>query len=611
MAYYFCEFSPRILFLKHKCNKVYLFSNRLRSAPLFLRALRRVPFIRTKLSNLTQEPDVNLGDYKGLYYRLNKEALECTEFVYHKLKLHDNQFLKIYNEKFKTDKIKPFVLKWLSIYVFELLSCLYRIHLDTTTAKILYLSNTPLNCHTYEWWHQKTGNAIQIKWLKESEAKAGLETIAFLVASFVNRLLSRGLCLPVKPRKFKILFEAVWGLKNSVFRDDFIVDNKIILKRDLLFYTTGVKHAPRLLAFREVQDSGYECINIRKMKMPLNLLFGRLFRYHFLLPLFLILNNFRNKQNYLLTEWLPLFHAEAVNYEILLSHYQVRLELSTKETSLNHMPETIILNYYGARNVLFHWSDMTSFDAVTEHFKLFNTYLIWGKAHYHKDQHFIDNVAEIGCWLKNNFNEFTGNKKNIYEKLGLDIKDHKILVFYDESFAPDIHFTEDTLLDFWQMMSELIDEREDIIGILKPKSIEYNMPGNARREFNEIRERCLRSERFYFIDRPREISAMEIIAISDINITMGMCSPSTLALLCGKIGLYYDTTGNDQHPFMKHYKNVVAFDSRRDLFLAVNRILEEGHNPLNEIDQGLLEDYDHLRDDRGLQRFREALLKNL
>ncbi|MEI6632171.1 MAG: hypothetical protein WCL25_06130, partial [bacterium] len=88
-------------------------------------------------------------------------------------------------------------------------------------------------------------------------------------------------------------------------------------------------------------------------------------------------------------------------------------------------------------------------------------------------------------------------------------------------------------------------------------------------------------------------------------------SPSTIALLCGKVGLYYDTTGSDHHPFAQQYRNIVTFDSKRNLFLAVSKILDEGYNPLDEIEPGLLKNYDHFRDDKGLQRFREALLENL
>ena len=142
-------------------------------------------------------------------------------------------------------------------------------------------------------------------------------------------------------------------------------------------------------------------------------------------------------------------------------------------------------------------------------------------------------------------------------------------------------------------------------------TMEYLKGKRIKDIFNNIKQRCSESGRFYFIDNPREIAVTEVIAISDINITMGMGSPSTIALLCGKIGLYYDTTGNDHHPFTKKYRNKVVFDSKSELFSAVNKMIDGAYSPLSEIDEELLEDYDRFRDNMGLERFRDALLANL
>ena len=231
MTHYFCDLSFRILLLRLKGNQVHLF-NRDATVSIFTRMLGGIPFIKNKLNNLAPEPDIWIGNYKGLYYRINEEVMECTDFVYNILKLEGCQFTKVYNEKFKTNKFKPFVLKWVSFYVFELLTCLYRAHLDKPSKKVLHLRNNLLNRQIYEWWSRKTGNKIQVRWLGESEAKAGLEAITSILALFIYNLLSHGLCLPVRPKKFKIMKEAVWGLRSRVFRDDFFVDNEKLLKKD-------------------------------------------------------------------------------------------------------------------------------------------------------------------------------------------------------------------------------------------------------------------------------------------------------------------------------------------------------------------------------------------
>jgi hypothetical protein len=297
-----------------------------------------------------------------------------------------------------------------------------------------------------------------------------------------------------------------------------------------------------------------------------------------------------------------------------LSHYQIGLEISIEETNIYHIPETIIMNNYGTKSVIYHWSDLTCYDGVGHHYQAFNIYLLWGKIHLVGKRHYVDNIIETGCWIKQNFTEFTKNKKHIYEKLGLPIYNYKVIAFFDESFDPDMHFTEEVLLDFWQMMLELVSKNPNVIGILKPKMGDENklsiMSEKGKETFKNIKQRCLETKRIFFIEDPRQVVPTEIFAISDINITMGMGSPSNIALLCGKTGLYYETTGNDQHPFTEKYKNKLVFDNKPDLFSAVNKILDGVYNPLIEIEE-LLKEYDSFRDEKGLVRFREALLANL
>lgn len=614
-THYFCDLTLGLLLFRPKGNNLFLFKETV-SRSIFISILRTIPLLKAKFDNLIKEPDVHIGDYKGLYYRINKEAIECTDSVYKKLNLENCQFIRVYNNKFKTNKFIPFIMKWVSIYTLEILKCLYRVHLDKPCEKILYLRDNLLNRNIYEWWEQKTGNKIQVEWQKESELMAALETMFSILVSFIYRLFYRGLCMPVKPKKFKIMKEVAWGLRNLVLRDDFFVDNEKLLGKDVLLYTTDSGHEGRMSAYKDAQNSEYECVNSNKLKIPLDLLLQRLFKYYLLLPAVFTFKNLGSKQNYLLREWLAAFHGVSVNYEILLSHYRLGLELSVNEASLMHIPGTIILNNRGAKSALYHWSDLTSGHFILEDFKSSNIYLVWGKAHLAEKQDFVDSTIETGCWLKHDFSKFTRNKRSIYEKLALptNVNGYTVLAFYDRSFSPDIYITEEVLLDFWKMMAELIEERKDVIGILKPKSgnEKYDALSDKGREmFTDLKGRCLGSGRFYFIDNPTEIAVTEVIAISDLNITMGMGSPSTIALLCGKVGLYYETTGNDCHPFAKKYKNRVVFENKKNLFSAVDMIINEGHNPLNEIDEELLRSYDQFRDEMGVERFRDTLLASL
>jgi len=98
MTHYFYDLSFRILLLKLKGNQVYLF-NANTTTSIIRALLGRMPLIKNKLNNLAQEPGIYIGHYKGLFYRIHKEAMECTDFVYNGLELEDCEFIKVYNEK--------------------------------------------------------------------------------------------------------------------------------------------------------------------------------------------------------------------------------------------------------------------------------------------------------------------------------------------------------------------------------------------------------------------------------------------------------------------------------------------------------------------------------
>lgn len=616
MTYYYFNPGFKLIVQKLKGNQVYLFN----TGPIYLlllRILQKIPFLKKKFLSCNEEPEVDIGKHKGLYYKINREAYECTKDIIDALDFRNCPFINIYNRSFRTSKFEPFVFKWISRQVESLLNCLYRVSLHQTPVKVLYLKNTPLNFHIFEWWRRYTGYDIQVVWTRNIELSEGITTIITVITLFFLKLFSRGFCFPVTPKKFKIMKEAMWRLKNPVFKDDFFIDNKRLFTEDLLLYTTGDNAETRLYAYQDALNSEYETVDISKLKIPLNTLFKRLLRYHLFLPVYTVAVNFRKKQNYIFKQIIPDFHMTGINYEILLSHYRIKFELSIKETNLSHIPETILLNYHGAKSVIWNWSDMTSYNAIGAKYKSHNLYLVWGNIHYDYQSlgsYSVDKVIKTGLIFNHSFDQLVDDKASIRRKLGLPIDNRKVLAFYDESFSPSIHFTEETLLDFWQVMADIIETRTDIIAVLKPKWWRgdgyENLSASGREKFEKVYTRCLNSRRFHIIEHPQVTSPMEVIAISDINITMGMCSPSTIAILCGKIGLYYDTTGNDQHPFTQQYRNIVAFNDRGSLLQVVNRIIDDGYNPLDELNPDLLRTYDHYRDNLGLERFREALISN-
>jgi len=613
MPHYVFGLSIRRLMLKWRGNPTWFFSAPYANSVGFLIA-ERLPFFGGQIRNALSEPPVTVGTERGLFYRVQREALECTDFLAPELGLAGHPFVRTYNRRFGTGKLVPFVLKWTSFYVLDLMCALHKVRLHASAPKVLHLEDTRLNRLIWDWWSRRWAHEITVRWHRTPEPVRFLEAVCGLLMVNFLKLGLRWPCLRTRPKRFRIMKEAVWGVGgNPSFRDDFFIDGRRLHRDDLLLYLIDERWRQ---AFREGVRAGYAGVVINRLPVPVGLLCGRLFREYVLWPMQVLGEGLRRGESYLVGQWLMAFHGPALEYEVLLAHYKVCLELSKKEETLRHIPETIVLNRHGAKNAIFHWSDLAQADYVSNHYKAFNINLVWGPVHWKfftAPHYFVDRTVETGCWLEKAISERAAAK--IAGELGLsELGRRPVIVFYDGDFNDDLPFTEEVCVEFWEMIEKVLLRRKDAIGILKLKVGEewYEHAFKRKRAaFDEVRRRCLETRRLYLVDPSRSggqrIGLADVIAVSTLNITMGVCTPSTLALLHGKAGIYYDTTGNEGHPFARLYRGKLVFDSVPPLLKIVDRVIDEGYDPLGEIDSGLLAEFDSFRDGGGRERFIEAL----
>lgn len=613
MVDYFFGLSLRGFISQGRKETAYFFSAPYADSVVFL-VLRRIPFLGRKLSGRLREPDVAIGSVKGLFYTVQRQALECTDFLASEMSLIDHPFVQDYNRCFGTEKFKPFVLKWTSFYVLDLTQCLHKVRLHTAASKVVHLDDTLLNRLIWDWWSRRWGAGMEVRWHRTPEFCRFVEALAGVLMVNWLTLVPRGICLRAKRRKFRLMKEAVWGVgSNPTFRDDFFIDGDRLHKADVLLYCREKRWED---TFREGTSAGYAGVYLRRLRVPVSLLCGRFLLEYGIWPVGVLWKGLSRRQSFLVGRWLTAFHAPALEYEILQAHYEIALELSKGEETLRHIPETIVLNRHGARSAIFHWSDLVQADYVSDHFKAFNLNLVWGPIHWKyftAPHYFVDRTIETGCWIEKVPYEHAAAK--IAAELGLSaLANRPVIAFYDGDFNDNLPYTEEVAVEFWEMIATVLARRTEALGILKLKAgdrwYQHAFKRNGDR-FAGVRQRCLETGRLCLVDPTlpsgRLISLADVIAVSTLNITMGVCTPSTLALLQGKAAIYYDTTGNEGHPFARLYKGKLVFDRMGPLLEAVDRVLDQGDHPLKEIAPDLLEQFDRFNDERGRERFTIAL----
>jgi len=158
---------------------------------------------------------------------------------------------------------------------------------------------------------------------------------------------------------------------------------------------------------------------------------------------------------------------------------------------------------------------------------------------------------------------------------------------------------------------DILNEIDDCEIIFKAKNSRKDI---LRSFFDERRSNIylekinylLKNKRFNYFDNTFPIESF--IPVSDIVVDMGLSSPSTIALISGKEAIYFDLTGNDQHPFVK-YKNKVVFDDKRLLIEQIKAILEKKDSVFNYIDRDLLHKYESCKDQKALERLISEIYK--
>jgi polysaccharide biosynthesis PFTS motif protein len=258
--------------------------------------------------------------------------------------------------------------------------------------------------------------------------------------------------------------------------------------------------------------------------------------------------------------------------------------------------ETIIMNKYGAENTIVNWTDLTSYNKTGYAFIAHNIYFVWGDIHYdyHSRNSFVDRKVNVGCIFKEFYRKASDERKKIVTRMAGIRKEKKTVCFFGTNVTNQGRYTERFLADYMELIREFCERNKDINILFKPK-----------REGNRPTKLAI-CDNFIYLS-PSKCGVEEAIAISDVCITMGMTTPSIIALICGSNGLYFDTTENGYHPFARKYRDKIVFSDKELLFKQINNILSGKLSCSDVIGEKEIRMYDAFPDDNALERWRENL----
>lgn len=547
-----------------------------------------------------------IGDYTGLWYLINEETIELTESLYEQ---HIGKFCRIenyLNNVFLTNKFAVFIKKGISGQVFELLKVLHLMRMSKEENSLV-VSRNLLNEYVVEKFNGRYGQCVKVRFINSFASPLILLRYVFRC---IKELMKRGISWRKERPYFKIFKEAIWGFNEKTCRDDMLIDGKIFKKEDILLGEFNTEEWGRKWAFAEAKRRGFARVSVPHLPINIRSNFLELFYLYLVTPLKLYFILLGDNSGYLLRYIITRFFLGAFPVEVLVNNFNIGISVSG--TDYDDIARTIIFNRYGIKNVLFHWSDLSSYKSYIHAFIAHNIYFCWGNAHYdlYEKTRLVDKRVNIGCIFKSEVQNGLKNKAEIMDKLNLVAGKEKVVAFYDTSFNRYIHSTEEIYLEFIQTVREYCIANPDRNVILKSKKgvegIKSRMMGENYQKFKNLWDDLLNKENFIHLDPP-EWGVEEPIAVADVNIGMGINSCASIALICGRNALYYDKTGNNQSLFTRKYSNSIVFDNRNQLYKQIENILSGKFSPLSTIDNKEIRNLDTFDDNDSIKRIRNYL----
>jgi len=569
----------------------------------YLTILKRIFFVRNRLKQTIEEHKAKtyLGHHKGLWHEVNKETIDLTQKFYTEQIKGKNTLIPYYNRILKTDKMDAYFKRWISKHIFALLHELHLIRLMHLDNREILAGRNPINKFVVEYMEKQYGVTYRKRWVLP--VWRPLLLFAYYGWLF-QEFIKRGVVINKKRESCRISKEANTGFVQKTHRDDMIIDNDKFKKHDFLLLQFDDKDRYRVMVFNEAKRRGYGTASLLSLKININKNIVNILFFYFWVPLksyFQLLC----AESYLFY-YVFFFHKISFPAELLMNLYSLKCHIS--DDLSGDIAFTIILNKYGTKNVVYGYSDLSNYVEYQCGFIAHNVFYVWGRLHYnlYSATHAVDNVVNTGCIFKREFNKGVEKKLDIITRIPNFNKGKKVVTFFDDSCQGTYFSTEEFFMQYRRIMLEFCKRNQNVNVLLKPKGDEAWTLGSVKNnatQYKEVQKELMSLDNFYHLDPL--LGAAEAIAISDVSMTMGLHTPSTIALICGKNGLYFDNSGNLDSPLVKRHKNVIVFDDEELLFTQINNILNGKFNCRDAISESEIREYDTFSDDNGVGRLRD------
>ena len=570
-----------------------------------LSTMKKVPFWQKYWESSVHERFGRIGDSKGFLFEAYKDVIDLT-IIYYKEHFSEKKLFGKYCDRiFKTNKMEAFIKDEIAKQMISFLVNLKLISFDNIQLKKkLVIIISPINKVAIDYFEKKYGGTFDIEEVRSySPVLACFQYAIWLIKECFLRGLTKG----QKRRTYKLAKAVVFGCEQKTLSDDLLIDNDKFLKDDILFLNFEKENSAFNDMGEKLKEKGYSVENVSDFKIRIDSLPKHLLNYVFrpLKSLFFLLI----EGKYYFVSNICQFYKHCFLLSMIFEKVSFKVFLSHKDWG--NVEETIALNIHGSQCVIFHWSALRFYKISSHAFVAHNVYYFWGPAHseFQYSNALIDKRVNVGCIYKKEFSDSLKSVEEIISEInGFDSRRQSVL-FCDTSFSSNCEQTEMNFLEFIRIMTRFCESHDGVNVLFKPKKLDGAIElalGDKAEEYRQL-VKCLSKRENYFHFDGEKVSFVKLLSISDLCVSMGMNSTSVVSLICRKDALFYDKTGNKEHPWAKEYFNILVFDDEEKILRQIDRILKGEFSSIDVLSEQEIREIDAFDDDLAIDRIREDI----
>ncbi|MBI2027167.1 MAG: hypothetical protein HYS98_05115, partial [Deltaproteobacteria bacterium] len=362
---------------------------------------------------------------------------------------------------------------------------------------------------------------------------------------------------------------------------------QLIQKTDILLISSIEKASQKQKLYKQAYQAEFECAELKeKRKIPIAQI-RELLKHFFIFPIQLFFLLRKSSTSNIFFFFLTQFYY----WFVFFSYYRVKNLILSCPSEADY--QTIICNFFGCSTIAYHTSYLGGFDNFKNRNIHVNHLLLWGECQVYAPQRMtsVDNVYFTGCHFMTTVEKGQRAQKNI--------------VFFDNKIINDASTTEDSLIQFTELMLR-ISEIFDVSVFYRPKESEPF-------DLNHFRDK----KKYFEIKRKFEKASIVILAIekydtgsvlsrADIVVSNMVGTPSMLAHMLGIPSFsYYQKIEESPDPIMKNYLNEFIFEDQDKLIEKIAQVLAGKESPQLRVEEK--KKINHYLDSQGLYRLRSRI----